>query len=128
VIVNSLNSVSVAWYGACWATLTLNGYTGNFQGIDFALSTPAPVVVNGTLFFTSNCDPSQGTDNMNDFGSLTGSTHMVQGFSRHPDTIPTSAMYWIGNATTTTGICPPGSLCSGCVTYNKATPNCSNMP
>ena len=127
VTVTSLNGASVIWYGACWATLTLYGYTGNFQGIDFALSTPVPVAVQGSLFFTPNCDPSQGIDNMNDFGSLTGSTHMVQGFSRHPDTIPSSAMYWIGNATTF-GTCPPGSLCSGCVTYTKATPNCSTMP
>ncbi len=127
VTVTSLNGASVIWYGACWATLTLNGYSGNFQGIDFALSTPVPVAVQGSLFFTPNCDPSQGVDNMNDFGSLTGSTHMVQGFSRHPDTIPSSAMYWIGSGTTF-GACPPGSLCSGCVTYTKATPNCSVMP
>jgi hypothetical protein len=127
VTVTSLNGASVIWYGACWATLTLNGYSGNFQGIDFALSTPVPAAVQGSLFFTPNCDPSQGVDNMNDFGSLTGSTHMVQGFSRHPDTIPSSAMYWIGSGTTF-GACPPGSLCSGCVTYTKATPNCSVMP
>jgi uncharacterized protein YjdB len=127
VTVTSLNGASVTWYGACWATLTLNGYTGNFQGMDFALSTPVPVAVQGSLFFTPNCDPSQGIDNMNDSGTLTGSTHMVQGFSRHPDTIPSSAMYWIGTATTF-GTCPPGSLCSGCVTYTKTTPNCSIMP
>ena len=127
VTVTSVNDVSVTWYGACWATLTLDGYTGNFQGIDFALSTPVPVAVQGSLFFTPNCDPSQGIDNMNDTGALTGSTHMVQGFSHHPDTIPSSAMYWIGNATSY-GTCPPGSLCSGCVTYTTATPNCSTMP
>ncbi len=127
VTVTSLNGATVTWLGACWATLTLNGYTGNFQGIDFILSTPAPVAVQGALFFTPNCDPSQGIDNMNDTGALTGSTHMVQGFSRHPDTIPSSAIYWLGNATSL-GTCPPGSQCSGCVSYTKATPNCSTMP
>jgi hypothetical protein len=127
VTVSSLNGVSVIWYGACWSSLTLYGITGNFQGIDFQLTTPTPVPVEGTLFFTANCDPSQGTDNMNDTGALTGSTHMIQGFSHHPGVIPSSAMYWIGSATST-GTCPPGSHCSGCVTYNASTPNCSNMP
>jgi hypothetical protein len=127
VTVTSLNGVSVTWYGACWATLTVNGFTGNFQGVDFALSTPTPVAVQGSLFFTANCDPSQGIDNMNDTGALTGSTHMVQGFIHFPNVIPSSAMYWIGNATSY-GTCPPGSLCSGCLTYTAATPNCSIMP
>jgi trimeric autotransporter adhesin len=128
VTIASLNSVSVTWYGACWAPLTLYGITGNFQGIDFSLSTPEPVVVNGTLFYTANCDPSQGTDNMNDTGALTGSTHMVQGFSHHPNLIPSSAIYWIGDASTDGLTCPLGSLCSGCVTYNQATPYCSMLP
>ena len=128
VTVISLDGVSVTWYGACWATLTINGYTGNFQAIDFSLVTPTPVVVNGSLFFTSNCDPSQGVDNMNDTGALTGTTHMIQGFLRHPDVIPSSAMYWIGNASTVDGTCPKGSLCSGCLAYTAATPNCSTLP
>ena len=127
VSIISQSGVSVTWYGACWETATIYGYTGNFQAIDFALSTPTPVPVNGTLFFTSNCDPSQGTDNMNDTGATTGSTHMIQGFSHYPGVIPSSAMYWIGNATSN-GTCPPGSLCSGCVTYNASTPNCSVLP
>jgi uncharacterized protein YjdB len=128
ITVPSLNGVSITWYGACWATLTISGFTGNFQAIDFALTTPTPAVFNGSLFFTPNCDPSQGVDNLNDTGALTGSTHMIQGFLRHPDVMPSSAMYWIGNATTIDGKCPAGSLCSGCVTYTAATPNCSILP
>jgi hypothetical protein len=129
VTVNSVNGVSVTWYGACWANLTINGYTGNYQAIDFTLVTPAPIVLNGSLFYNSpNCDPTQGIDNLNDTGVLTGSTHMIQGFTHFPNAIPSSAIYWIGNASTDGTTCPAGSLCSGCVTYNQATPMCTTLP
>jgi hypothetical protein len=118
---------SVTWYGACWVNTTIYGIQGNFQAIDFSLVTPTPVTVQGTLFFTPNCDPSGGTDNLNDFGTLTGTTHMIQGFTHHPDVIPSSAVYWVGPLTTN-GLCPPGSPCSGCVNYTKTTPNCSSLP
>jgi hypothetical protein len=84
--------------------------------------------VNGSLFFTPNCDPSQGVDNMNDTGVLSGSGHQIQGFTHFPNVIPTSAIYWIGSATTDGTKCPAGSLCSGCVNYSQATLNCSNAP
>jgi hypothetical protein len=64
---------------------------------------------------------------MNDYNSLTGSTHMTQGFSHHPDVIPSSAIYWVGERTAD-GMCPPGRPCSGCVNYNAATLNCSVVP
>jgi hypothetical protein len=128
VTVNSLSGVSVTWYGACWATLTINGFTGNFQAMDFSLATPVPQVFNGSLFFSPNCDPTGGIDNLNDTGATTGSTHMIQGFIHYPNLIPSSAIYWIGNATTVNGKCPAGSLCSGCVNYTAATPNCSILP
>ncbi len=128
VTVNSLNGVSVQWYGACWANLTINGFTGNFQAIDFSLSTPVPQVFNGSLFFTPNCDPLGGVDNLNDTGLTIGSTHMIQGFIHYPNVMPSSAVYWIGNASTFNGTCPAGSLCSGCVSYTAATPSCSILP
>ncbi len=128
VTVNSLGGVSVQWYGACWANLTINGFTGNFQAIDFSLSTPVPQVFNGSLFFSPNCSPVGGIDNLNDTGLTIGSTHMIQGFIHYPNLIPSSAMYWIGNATTLNGTCPAGSLCSGCVNYTAATPSCSILP
>ena len=127
ISVFSTQGVSVTWYGACWVNTTIYGIQGNFQAIDFSLVTPTPVTVQGTLFFAPNCDPSGGTDNMNDFGTLTGTTHMIQGFTHHPDVIPSSAVYWIGPLTTN-GLCPPGSPCSGCVNYTKTTPNCSTLP
>ena len=128
VTIASLSDVSVTWGGACWATLTINGFTGNFQAVDFTLTTPSPVVFNGSLFFTPSCAPVGGVDNLNDTGALTGSGSMIQGFIHYPNVIPSSAIYWIGGATTDGTTCPSGSLCSGCLTYNQATPNCSNLP
>jgi hypothetical protein len=127
VTVSSSQNVSVTWYGACWENATIFGYTGNFQAVDFALVTPTPVTVQGTLFFTPNCDASQGMDNMNDNGALTGSTHMIQGFTHHPDQVPSSAIYWIGPRTAN-GQCAPGSPCSGCFTYTNTTISCSLAP
>jgi hypothetical protein len=127
VRVFSTQGISVTWYGACWVNATIFGVQGNFQAIDFSMVTPTPVTVQGTLFFAPSCDPSRGTDNMNDFGSLTGTTHMVQGFTHHPDQIPSSAIYWVGPRTAD-GMCPPGSPCSGCVNYSKTTPYCSALP
>jgi trimeric autotransporter adhesin len=128
VTVNSLSGVSVQWYGACWANLTISGFTGNFQAMDFSLSTPVPQVFNGSLFFTPNCDPIGGIDNLNDTGLSFGSTHRIQGFIHYPNVIPSSAVYWIGNASSFNGMCPAGSLCSGCVSYTAATPSCSILP
>jgi hypothetical protein len=128
VTVNSLSGVSVTWYGACWANLTINGFTGNFQAVDFSLSTPVPQVFNGSLFFAPNCSSTGGIDNLNDTGLTIGSTHMLQGFVHYPNLIPSSAMYWIGNATTSNGMCPAGSLCSGCLNYTAVTPSCSVLP
>jgi len=120
-------AISVTWYGACWATATIYGYAGNYQAMDFAMTVSNPAPIQGTLYFNATCDPAGGSDNMNDYGLVYGSVHKVQGFSHHPDEIPTSALYWIGPRTTD-GRCAPGSPCSGCVVYNKNTPNCSDMP
>jgi hypothetical protein len=119
--------VSVTWHGACWQIATIYGVTGFFQAIDFVLKTPTPVPVQGTLFFGPGCNPNDGTDNMNDFNELTPATHMIRGFTFHPNEIPTSALYWVGNRTID-GKCPAGSPCSGCVNYTKTTPLCSTMP
>jgi hypothetical protein len=120
-------SASVTWYGACWQPATIFGVTGNFQAIDFVLTTPTPAPVQGTLFFAPNCDPRNGQDNMNDFDTPTGSTHTVQGFTHHPNEIPTSAYYWVGSRTPD-GKCAPGSPCSGCVNYTPSTPLCGTLP
>jgi len=126
VVVPSVNGLSVTWNGACWANVTINGFTGNYQAMNFTLVTPAPVVVNASLFYNSgSCDPTQGVDNMNDTGALTGSGTTIQGFTHFPNFIPSSAIFWIGTASTDGTKCPAGSLCSGCVTYTKTTPQCN---
>ena len=119
--------ISVTWYGGCWYQGTVGGVTGKFQAVDFAMTTPTPVAVQGTLFFGSTCDTSLGTDNMNDFNTLTGSTHMIRGFSYHHDEIPTSAVYWMGDRTPD-GQCPKGAPCSGCIHYTQSTPTCDILP
>ena len=119
--------ISVKWYGGCWLNTTIYGITGNYQAIDFALTTPTPVPVQGTLFDGLNCT-ANGGDNMNDFNTLTGSSHMLRGFTHNPNAMPTSAIYWIGDRTPD-GRCPVGSqLCSGCVNYTATTLSCSLLP
>ena len=127
VMTASAGPLSVKWYGACWQNASVLGKSGNYQSVDFSLTTSTPVPVQGTLFFAPNCDASQGMDNMNDFNSLTGSTHMIQGFIHFPDVTPTSAVYWIGSRTAD-GMCAPGSSCSGCLNYVKSTPSCDVLP
>ena len=121
------SGISITWYGPCWYTGTIGGITGNFQAIDFSLVTPTPVPLQGTLFDGANCTASGG-DNMNDYNTLTGTTHMIQGFTHFPNQMPMSAIYWIGDRTPD-GRCPPGStLCSGCLNYNSSTLSCSMLP
>ena len=116
-------NVSVTWGAACVVSTTIYNVTGHFQGIPYSLHSPQPMTLNATLFFNSSCDPKDGTDNMNDFGSLTNPGNGIQGFSHHPDDFPTSAVYWFGPRTSD-GKCYPGSPCSGCVTYTANTPGC----
>ena len=120
-------TISVTWYGGCWYQGTVGGVTGNFQAVDFSMVTSTPVAVQGTLFFGSTCDTSLGTDNLNDFNTLTGSTHMILGFSYHHDEMPTSALYWMGDRTVD-GQCPKGAPCSGCIHYTASTPSCNVLP
>ncbi|HEY8087003.1 MAG TPA: hypothetical protein VIF09_04140 [Polyangiaceae bacterium] len=120
-------TATITWYGGCWYYGTIYNVTGNFQSIDFDLTTSAPVALEGSLFFAPNCDPVNGIDNMNDYGTTTGTTHMVQGFSHHPDTIPSSALFWLGPRTQD-GMCPPGGACSGCINYDLGTPCCGSLP
>ena len=127
VSVSSTQGISVTWYGACWVNTTIYGVTGNFQATLFSMVTPAPAPLQGTLFYAPNCDPSQGNDNLNDYGILTGSGTSIQGFTHHPNLIPSSAIYWIGPLTSD-GMCPAGAPCSGCVNYTKTTPYCSSLP
>jgi chitodextrinase len=120
-------SISVTWYGGCWYQGTVGGVTGMFQAVDFAMVTANPVPVQGTLFYGPTCATSLGTDNKNDFNALTGSTHMIQGFSHNVNLMNVSAVYWMGPLTQD-GQCPAGAPCSGCIHYTQSTPLCSILP
>lgn len=123
VTVVAPTNVSVTWGPACLVYTTIFGVTGHFQAIPYTLNSPQPMTLNATLFFNANCDPKDGADNMNDFGTLTNPGSGIQGFSHHPDDFPTSAVYWFGPPTSD-GMCYPGSPCSGCVTYTASTLGC----
>ncbi|MES1258526.1 MAG: PA14 domain-containing protein, partial [Acidobacteriota bacterium] len=119
--------ISVTWYGGCWLPGAVFGITGNLQEVDFSLKTTLPVPVQGTLFDGLDCKATGG-DNMNDFNTLTGTTHMLRGFTHEADISPVSAVFWIGERTAD-GKCPAGStLCSPCYNYDKTTPMCSALP
>jgi hypothetical protein len=125
ISVTSTAGISVTWHAACWENASVfgDGEQGNLQSISFSIVTPAPAALEGTLFYTPNCDPSQGQDNLNDTGGTIGSGGWIFSFIHHPNEIPSSALYWIG-AVTPDGKCPEGAPCSGCVTYTKSTPKC----
>ncbi len=125
ISVTAAQGPSVTWQGACWqdASIFGDGTQGNLQSITFSIVTPTPVALEGTLFYTSNCDPSQGQDNLNDTGGTIGSGGWTFSFIHHPSEIPSSALWWIGPVTPD-GKCPAGAPCSGCVNYTKTTPKC----
>lgn len=114
---------SVTWYGACWQDGSPYDVQGELQSIEFSLVTSTPAELEGTLFYTSNCDPSQGQDNLNDLGKTIGGGSWEFSFIHHPSQIPSSAYYWFGPLTLD-GKCPAGAPCSGCVNYTAATPKC----
>lgn len=128
VTVLSFNGVSVEWHGICWVPVVYQGVTYYRHAIDFKLTTPQPVTLQGSLFYTSsNC--TGPVDNMNDFGTTTSSTHMIQGFLNYPYPVwpAGSVLFWIGPRTGD-GSCAPGSLCSGCLAYSDKTPMCDSLP
>lgn len=125
VSVSATEGPTVTWYGACWqdASIFGNGLTGNEQGMTFSLVTPTPVALEATLFYTTNCDPSLGQDNLNDTGGTLSGGSWTFSFIHHPNLIPSSAYWWFGPRTAD-GKCPPGAPCSGCVNYTKTTKQC----
>jgi hypothetical protein len=105
--------VTVTWHPPCWELYMLPGDTQmrRYQAMAFDLQTSAPIPLNGTLYYNDNCDPRDGTDNLNDTGGTTGSGSWLFFFIHHPDQRPTSAVWWLGHSS------------SGCVDYTNA-PDC----
>ncbi|HUE01336.1 MAG TPA: hypothetical protein VMR62_17315 [Bryobacteraceae bacterium] len=111
----SPTGLQVTWNGACW----LKGYPKSFcngacQGMDFTVAIPNPpsqLPLEGTLYLGSTtCNPSE-QDNLNDFGSPTGSGGWIFWFTHHPNRKKSSAIWTFGNQS------------SGCVSYANA-PDC----
>jgi hypothetical protein len=108
--------VSVSFGEACWfvcPATPIPGFTctagQRFQAIQFNLQTQFPI--EGTLYFDNDCDPADGTDNLNDTGAETPTSINLEWFIHHPDTRPSSAVWWFSHTST------------GCVDYTSA-PDC----
>ena len=94
----------VTWTSGCWYT-----YMGKkYQAMEFDLVTPKPIPLEGTLFFDTTCDPSTGTDNLNDTGGTTPSGSWLFWFIHHPDEMSTSAIWSLGG------------IRSACIDYSTA--------
>jgi hypothetical protein len=102
------SDLTVTWGTACWDVDTGHKY----QAMPFQLVTSSPVPLEATLYFDTTCDPSNGTDNLNDTGGTIGSGGWVFWFIHHPDMPNTSAVWSLGSQT------------SGCIDYSKA-PDCN---
>jgi hypothetical protein len=107
--------LQITWQGACWLRDYPKSYcNGACQGMAFSVNIPTPpsqLPLEGTLYIGSTtCNPDQ-QDNLNDYGSLTGSGGWIFWFTHHPNRENTSAIWTIGNQS------------SGCVNYAKA-PSC----
>jgi hypothetical protein len=100
--------LKVTWQQACWY---VDPQGNRYQAMAFQLTSPTPVPLEGTLLFTTNCDESQGTDNLNDTGGTTPSGNWEFWFIHHPNETNTSAIWSLGDET------------SGCVDYANA-PDC----
>jgi len=107
--------LQVTWQGACWLRNYPKQYCdGACQGMAFKVNIPTPpkqLPLEATLYLgATKCNPSR-QDNLNDYGTLTGSGGWIFWFSNHPNKRYTSAIWTIGNQS------------SGCVSYAEA-PDC----
>jgi hypothetical protein len=109
-VVSSSSGVKVAWE-ACMYT----NQGQQYQAMRISPSQPVTGVLQSEMFWNSNCDPVQWTDQLNDVGL---STTFGNGFSylyyfiHRANTPNVSAVWTIGNQT------------SGCVNY-KTAPSCN---
>lgn len=86
------DGIDVTWSAGCWYKDSGHAY----QAMSFQLTTQTPVPLEGTLYFTTNCDPSGGTDNLNDTGATTPSGNWTFWFIHHHDNKMTSAIWSMG--------------------------------
>jgi len=105
--------VGVTFGTGCWYVCPTGQMCGDpgtrYQAMPFQLQSAYPV--EATLYFDDNCDPAGGTDNLNDTGAATPTDIDLEWFIHHPDTKPSSGVWWAGHHS------------SGCVDYTNA-PDC----
>lgn len=106
-IPNNGQDVGVTFQGGCWY-LCPTGVTyctpgQRFQAMQFRLQAAYPI--EATLYFNRTCDPTNGTDNLNDTGAATPTQINLMWFIHHHDERPSSAVWWAGHHS------------SGCVDY-----------
>jgi hypothetical protein len=104
------DGIDVTWGTGCWYTDSGHRY----QAMSFQLTTTNPVPLEGTLYYTTNCDPGAGTDNLNDNGNTIPSGGWTFWFIHHPDNLTTSAIWSMGSL---------GDHPSVCIDYSTA-PSC----
>jgi hypothetical protein len=97
----------VTWTEGCWYE------TGGmkYQAMSFTVESSTPLPLEGTLFYNATCDPSDGTDNLNDTGGTTPSGSWIFWFIHHPGLTNSSAIWSYGG------------IKSACINYNVA-PDC----
>jgi hypothetical protein len=97
----------VTWTEGCWYE------TGGmkYQAMSFTVESSTPLPLEGTLFYNATCDPSDGTDNLNDTGGTTPSGSWIFWFIHHPGLTNSSAIWSYGG------------IMSACINYNVA-PDC----
>jgi len=97
----------VTWTEGCWYE------TGGmkYQAMSFTVESSTPLPLEGTLYYNATCDPSDGTDNLNDTGGTTPSGSWIFWFIHHPGLTNSSAIWSYGG------------IKSACINYNVA-PDC----
>jgi hypothetical protein len=106
----SASGLSVAW-NAC--TYTSNGQ--KYQAMKISPSQNLTGVLQSQMFWNSNCDPTQWTDQLNDVGqpmTFPAGSSYIYWFIHRADMPNVSAVWTMGNQS------------SGCVNYNTA-PACN---
>ena len=86
-------SFTVSWNQACWQLDAGKRY----QAMEFKLVTSTPMPLEGTLYFAPNCDPVNGTDNLNDTGATMPAGNFLFWFIHFPDVKHTSAVWSFGD-------------------------------
>jgi hypothetical protein len=110
--------LTVTWGQACWQLWCDARFPSSpprrYQAINFDHNMSFPI--EGTLYANKICDPTMSSvgwnsDNLNDTGQPTPPSIGEMWFINHPDVVPSSAVWWLGDHS------------SGCIDYTSL-PDC----